>query len=655
MDDSSKTELHFGRFRINAAKRTLVRDSRLIDLTPKEFDTFLALAEAAGRVVEKQVLIGRVWPDSFVGEGSLARNISVIRKALGEDVIETVPRRGYRLRIPLETVPDIVVPLAGEVVTSRILASAEGSSIPLAAQNEVAGTLGVHDLPSSSWANRIVPSRRWAYAALVVLGAGIVGIFLRTSISQPISVARIESLQSSVRVAVLPFVNYTGTPEKDYLCDGLTEATISELSRLSPGQMSVIARTSAMKFKSTDKAIPEIARELSADYVLESSVRGSGDRLRVTAQLVRGSDASHVWTGEYERSLRTVLDVQQQVAIAVAEEIRLSVDASASRRIHGPHPVDPEAYQYYLLGRFYCNKRSQDGLVKAVAFFQRAIDRDPGYATAYAGLADSYLVLGGGYLPDIETYEKARTAALKAIKLDSMLSDPYASLAYEKFVNEHDMTGADENYQHALTLDPNNATAQHWYALYLSAMKRSDEAILHINRALELDPFAVAIRYNAAWIYLHAERYDEALALAKRALDFDPSSAPAHGTLAVIYESKGLYQLAVAEFRTAQKLRAGYSPYAIEVAHMYALEGKKNRAASLLATFLSDPRWGHVAPYSIAVTYAALGRKDKAFSWLKRSVDDHSCTTNELNNDHDLDSLRSDQRFKKIFQAFNLG
>lgn len=249
---------------------------------------------------------------------------------------------------------------------------------------------------------------------------------------------------------------------------------------------------------------------------------------------------------------------------------------------------------------------------------------------------------------DVEAYGKARDAALKAIEIDSTLSDAYASLAYEKFVNERDLAGADSDYQRALALDPNNANAHHWYALCLAAAKRFDEAIQQIDLALELDPMAIAIHYNAGWVYIAAGRYDDALAAAQRALEIDPNNAPAHGTLAVAYRFKGKYEQAIAEFQKAQDLRAGYSPYEVEVARMYALEGRKDRARMLLASLLSDRRWGDVAPYSIALTYVALGQPDSAFRWLKRCADDHSCTPIEFNTDRELDSLRSDPRFAQF-------
>ena len=630
----------FGVFRLRLGERTLTRDGHSLDLTPKEFDTLRVLVEARGRVVAREELIRQVWPDSYVGDGSLARNISVLRKVLGEDVIATVPRLGYRLAIPVAV--DLEEPLLPSQLEKEVAPNHAATVAPAADPEEVPRNEA--DPPKQPfWRGIHAHARPLAYATLLSLFVLIVVLLNRDSVSD----AKVNPLQGPVRIAVLPFANYTGNPQEDYLCDGMTEATISELSRLKPDQLSVIARTSAMKFKNTDRSIPQIAAELKADYILESSVRGSSDRMRITTQLVRGSDASHVWTGEYERSPHNVLDVQQELSVAVAEEIRLTVDASARKRLHDEHAVDPEAYQDYLLGRFHWNTRNREGLFKSLEDFQRAIARDPQYARAYAGLADAYLVLGGGYLPDIEAYNQARASAQKALALDNTLSDAYTSLAYEEFVNERDMNAADQNYQRALALDPNNANAHHWYALYLSAMKRPDEAMQQIGRALELDPLAIGIRYNAGAIYLAAGRLDEADAFAKRSIELDPNCAPAHGTLALVYEARQEYAAAIKEFETAQKLRAGYSPYAVEVAHVYALQGKRERARTLLASLLSDSGWAEVAPYTFALTYMALGQKDHAFHWLKRCTDDRSCTALEFNS-RALDPLRSDPRFAQI-------
>jgi len=645
MNDLHGAAFAFGPFRLEAEQGIVTRDGETVVLTPKEFNTLVVLVEAGGRVVRKEELIERIWPDSFVGDGSLARNISVLRKALGESLIETIPRRGYRLTLPVE--------LAGSKTETSNVGNATGTatvSVPFVIPSPTEVVPGVQ--PESKrqardWRHSPV---RWAiFASLLVLG-GILSLLVRGTSST--SVVRGNAVPA--RIAVLPFANYTGVDQQSYLCDGLTEAMISELSRLSPSELGVIARTSVMKYKQTTKTIPEIARDLKVDYVLESSVRSAGDRLLVTTQLVRGDDASNLWTGEYERELRNVLDVQQQVSIAIASEIRIHLSSATQVRLQRSHGVDPEAFRDYLLGRYYWNKRNKEGLFKSVEFFNRAISRDPRYARAYSGLADAYLVLGGGYIPDVEAYAKARTAALKAVELDNSLAEAYASLAYEKFVNERDWAGADQDYQKAIALDPGYATARQWYALYLLAMSRPEEAIQQVDRALELDPLSLPVAYNAGRIYFEAGRHAAGLALTRRALDIDPNNAPTHGSLAAEYLSTGVYDQAIAEFRAAQKLRGGYSPYAIEVAHVYAVEGWRTAARDTLEPLLSDPKWGEVAPYSFAVTFAALGQKDKAFRWLRKSVEDHSCTVNEISTDQALDPLRGDARFAEIRRQFRL-
>lgn len=493
----------FGVFHLDPGRRAVSRNGRPLALTPKEFDTLLALVKAEGRLVEKEDLLAQIWNDCHVGDGSLARNISVLRKMLGGGVIKTIPRRGYRLALSVTTVAP-----AAQAVNPERAARAQ------------------------YW--------RWlAYGTLVALLCGIAILANRTSASDA------KHLQRALGTAEPAFANYTGDRQ-----DG--------------------------------------------------------------------------------------------------EGIHWLLDSPLSAQNRNARPIDAEAYQDYLLGRFYWNKRNREGLFKSIEYFERALSRDSSYARAYAGLADAYLVLGGGYLPDVQAYNKGRRAAQRALELDNTLSDAYTSLAYENFVNERDMTGADAAYRRALSLDANSANAHHWYALYLSAMNRPDEAILHINRAVELAPLAVGIRYNASRVYLAAGRREEAVRAAKWALEIDPNSAPAHGTLAAAYAAEGLYGRAIAEFQTAQKLRAGYSAYAIEVAHMYALEGAKDRAQGLLASLVSDSHWTQAAPYNFALTYAALGQKEKAFFWLKRCEDDRSCTASEINNDHGLDPLRSDARFARI-------
>ncbi|MGH9452979.1 MAG: TPR end-of-group domain-containing protein [Terriglobia bacterium] len=634
----------FGPLRLDAGQRMLWRDGQLLPLTPKEFDTLLVLVENSGHLVGKEEIISRVWPDTFVGDSSLTRNISVLRRALGDDVIQTLPKFGYRLTLEVTQSPvssPSVLPRQG-AASSAPTSMGQAVSIPSALSEQG----GAGSAPTRrTW----LPRAAWSAVAVLLATGSYLG-YRRASHSPGTP----PLVTGPVRVAVLPLVNLTGDERQEYLCDGLTEAMISELSRLSPGQLDVIARTSAMQYKHSHKSVPQIGRELRVGYVLESSLRQSGKRIRVTTQLVRAADAGHVWTGEYERDIEDVLSVQQQVAIAIAGEIKLKLAPATDTRLRNPHPVDAEAYRDYLLGRFYWNRRTRDGLLQSLTYFRQAIARDPAYARAYAGLADAYLMLGGGYLPDRESYDKAREAALRALKLDPTLAEAYCSLGYEKFVNERDWPGADDDYQRALSLDSGYATAHHWYALYLAAMLRQDEAIREIRRALDLDPLSVAINYGAGSIDIQAGRYDEAVRQLQKTLQIDPNNSVTHGVLAVAYERMRRYEQAAGEFKTAQRLSGGYSPYAVEVAHVYAQAGQSARARSILRELLKDRKWGDVAPYNVAVTYAALGDKNQAFHWLQESVNGRSCTVAEINTDRDLDPLRSDLRFEAMRRWFHL-
>jgi TolB-like protein/DNA-binding winged helix-turn-helix (wHTH) protein/Tfp pilus assembly protein PilF len=581
----------FGPFRMDAAQRSLWRDDQPIPLTPKEFDTLLVLLQSGGEMVRKETIVSRVWPDTFVSDSSLTRNVSVLRKALGDDVIQTVPKFGYRLTGPVTVLP------------AAVPAPAETAAEEIPATEDVQGSMLPH-----------LPKRTWIALVVLVLLAGTdsyVGDRKTAATS-----ARSRPAPGRIRIAVLPFANLTGDDGQEYFCDGLTEAMISELSRLSPGQLDVIARTSAMQYKHTIRSVPQIASELKVAYVLESSLRESDKTVRVTTQLVRGSDAGHLWTGEYERELKDVLTVQQQLAIAIAGEIKLKLTRTNGAPSRNQRPVDAEAYRDYLLGRFYWNRRNREGLLRSLDYFRFAVARDPGYAPAYAGLADAYLVLGGGYLPVRESYSQARAAALKALDLDPGLAEAWCSLAYEEFINERRWAEADANYQRAISLDPGYATAHHWYAQYLSAMSRHDEAIQEIKRALELDPLSVAINYNSGAIYTEAGRYGEAVAQLRRALEIDPGNAVTHGALAVAYERKKLYKQAVAEFETAQRQQGGYSPYAIEAVHVYAMAGETAKARAVLHHLLDSGNWAEVSPISFARAYASLGKKDEAFRWL---------------------------------------
>jgi TolB-like protein/DNA-binding winged helix-turn-helix (wHTH) protein/Tfp pilus assembly protein PilF len=624
--DSFETIFHFGPFRVDAGERALCREGRQIPLAPKEFETLLALLESGGHLVEKETLIARIWPDSYVGDGSLARNISVLRKVLGEDVIQTVPKIGYRLA---------VVPAIGPVSPEPTKGNREPQQV-----EEPQAPIPRH-------------KRRAVIAVSALLLIVSIGSFLGSLFrhSKQVDAHR----PALVRIAVLPFQNMTGNEGDEYLCDGLTEAMISELSRLDPGSLSVIARTSSMHYRRTSKTISTIGKELSVDYLLESSLRGAGDRLHITTQLIRVSDATHLWTGEYERGLQDVVQLQEQIAIGIAGEIQLKLAPATAARLGKGHQINAVAYRNYLLGRYQLNKRTRDGILKAHNYFQQALTIDPDYAPAHAGAADTYIQEAiWGISSNRDGYRMGVASAQKALTIDAESSEAYAALGLADYLYEWNWKEAEDNFLKAIRLDPNFAAAHARYAYFLAAFKRHDEAVREIKRALELDPLSVGTSQNAGFIYAQAGRYVESVIQLQQALQLDEQNQVTHGYLAITYEWQGDYDRALNEFQTAQKVSGRYVPYAAGIGHVLAMKGRRSEARDIMKKLAESGRREPVSPYSFAAIHAALGEKDEAFKFLQDAVNDRSCTVTELNNDHALDPLRSDPRFQQLRRQLKL-
>lgn len=623
MNDLPKRVFCFGSFRLDAEDRTVRKNGENIPLSPKEFETLLILVEKGGHLVKKEDLIARVWPETFVADGSLTRNISVLRRVLGDKLIETLPKTGYRLT---ELVTVEISPVAEETVTE------------------------VRPAPSSPVTAGVWTKRISFLIAVVILCA--IAILLSRILRH--SKASASSRANLVRIAVLPLVNMTGNENQEYLCDGLTEAMISELGHLDPQELSVIARTSVMQYRSTTKTIPQIGHELSVDYILEGSVRGSGDRLRITTQLVRASDSSHLWTGIYDKDTKDILGLEQQVAIGIAEEIELKFKPFTHAGVQGESPDNPEAYRNYLLGRYYLNKRNREGVIRAQEYFKKALEIEPAYARAYAGLADVHLQEAvGGIRPHLDGYRESEMAATKAIQIDSSLAEAYSTLGLLSYIYRWDWASADQSFQRAISLDPNLALAHARYGYYLGATKRYDEAIREMQHAIDLDPLSINASQNFGYVYALAGRYDEAITQLHKALDLDPNNPATHGYLGLAYEWKGDYPQSLDEFRTAQKVSGRLVPYAAGVAQVLALAGRTKEARVILNDLFVARKQEPVAAASFAQIYAALGDRDKAFLWLQQAIDERSCTVLELN-DHSFDSLKSDHRFAEIRRELKL-
>jgi TolB-like protein/Flp pilus assembly protein TadD len=455
-------------------------------------------------------------------------------------------------------------------------------------------------------------------------------------------------------LAVLPFENIGGDPDQEYFSDGLTEELITQLGRLDPLRLGVIARTSAMAYKRTRKSVDEIGRELGVHYVLEGSVRNAGGRIRIAAQLVQVRDQSHLWAETYERDLIDVLAVQAELGCAVAHEIGiLFAPQGSDARRRGA--IDPTAYQAYLRGRYCWNKRTAEGFRKGIGYFEDATRTDPGYARAYAGLADCYALLGDvgvAALRPREAFARAEEAVRRALEIDDTLAEAHASFAHVR-VHAFDWADAEREFERALALDPNYATARHWYALYLAAMERHAEAMAMIRRAQELDPVSLAIGTDAGVLLYYARRFDEAIEQYLRVLEMDPGFARAHATLGSAYAQKGRHQEAVAALRQAVALGRDNAKKAA-LARACAAAGRRTEALGILTELTEASEPSYAAPHPIALIHAALGQVDQAFEWLLRAREEKAPEIVFLKVDPWLDGLRPDPRFRDLLRSVGL-
>jgi len=548
----------------------------MVPLAPKVADALRLLIENAGNVIGKDELLKNIWPDTFVGEGSLTRTISILRKALaddagGQDYIVTIPKRGYRFAAPI---------------------------------SETSG-------PKA----RPVPEK--------------------------------------LMLAVLPFENLSGNKKQEYLSDGLTEELITQLGRLNPERLGVIARTSAMQYKSTRKSIQQIGRELGVAYVLEGSVRRSGNRVRVTAQLIQVSDQTHLWAQGYEREMRDILTLQRHVSQAVAKEIEIKLARQEPSRLDAG-AINPAAYETYLKGRYLWNKRTLDSLENSVRYFQRAIELDPGYERAYAGLADSYLTLhDDGHLPPRKALASAKRAAAKGLRIDKTLAEAHTSLAHAH-LHEFNWPAAGAEFKRAIELNPNYPAAHFYYANYLVARECLDEAIAEAQRAQALDPVSLPAGSNTASVLYHARLYGLAIEQSLKVLDMDRNFARAHEDLGRAYEQKGMYEQAIRALRTAVA-NSGRSPaYLGSLAYAYAVSGHRKEAAKLFEELRKMARKRYVSAYVFALVCAGLKDKDGAFAWLRKACDEYSSALIFLKVNPRFAALRSDARFHDLLRHVGL-
>jgi TolB-like protein/Tfp pilus assembly protein PilF len=453
-------------------------------------------------------------------------------------------------------------------------------------------------------------------------------------------------------IAVLPLENLSRDPEQDYFAEGMTEALITSLAKIGP--LRVVSRTTVMRYKGVHRPLPEIARELGVDAVVEGTVQRSGKRLRISAQLLHAPTDTHLWAESYDRDLRDVLALQSELARAIANEIQVKLTPLDHARFGEAHPINPEAYEAYLKGRYHWNRRSREGFGKAVQFFQQAIAGDPAYAAAYAGLADCLSILAlWSLVPPNGGCGKAKRLALQALQLDPGLAEAHASLAFATAHYDYDFLAAEREFERSLELNPRYATAHHHFGWCLAATGRYEEGCTELKRAIRLDPSSSVFRFGLGVVYNRARRYDQASEQFEKAIELDPSSAQGHWGLGLTYLNNRMYEPAIAEMRKGLRLSQEATMGVAFLGEACAAAGCEDEAQKILEQLKERSKHPYVTPFVVARIYAALGKKEEALRWLETGYRARDAWMVFLKTEPQFDDLRSDPRFQDLLRRMN--
>ena len=628
-----RTLLSFGPFQVDLRAGELRKQGMKIRLRQQPLKVLTLLLENPGEVVTRDELKQAIWPrETFVDfDVGLDAAIYKLRQALGDSAdsprfVETLPRRGYRFIAAVESTTSTPQP-------------------DLATHAQAAAEQPVKALAI------LRPAKLWilvgALAAMLVLfvGLNIGGLrqrFLRTSATRTVQA-----------VAVLPLENLSGDPTQEYFADGITEALITDLGKI--GELRVISRTSVMRYKGTKKPLQEIARELQVDALVEGTVARSGDRVRITANLIQASPEKHLWAETFERNLRDVLALQDEVSLAIANGVRVRLTPQEQARLASAHPVNPEAYEAYLEGRYFSEKLWPLVVPKASEYFELAIRKDPAWALPYSGLADSYSFLGVNAAIPNEFCRKAKEAALEGVKRDDRAAETHLSLADVEYWCDWDWLGAEREIKQAIELNPNFARAHSSYGRYLLTIGRADEGLAETKRAVELDPLSLEIRWDR-WLLLYLTgQYDGALEQCRKIEELYPTIEYGHLYCGDAEVQKGNLVEAIRELQEAVTLSEGRNARTVaHLAYAYALAGRRNDAQNLLAKLLEMSKQRYIHPVLVARVYAGLGQKQDAFEWLEKAYQVHGRDLLELKYDPRFGSLRSDPRFNDLLRRIGL-
>ena len=626
--------LRFSGFEVDLTAKELRRRGRPVKLPPQAFRILELLASHPGQLVTREAMQQEVWSDGTIVdfEHGINKSIRQIRDALNDDAdqprfVETVPRRGYRFIAQVET-PEPVPTTAASPETA-----------PPATISE----------PQSADAPAPVPKRPHLTVRWLLGGASVslLSILLlafnagawRNRLLAPTRSRPIESL------AVLPLENLSNDPEQDYFADGLTDEMITSLAKISA--LRVISRTSVMRYRGTKEPLPQIARELNVDAVLEGTVMRDHDRVRITAQLIAAAPEKHLWAEKYEGNLSEILALQDAVAKAVTHEIRIQLTPGEQTLWSRPRAVDPAAYEAYLKGRHLWGISGEANLQESRRYFEQSIDKDPTYARAWAGLADAYNYLASwGVLSSQDARPRAKAAADKALELDESLAGPLVTLAEQKANYEWDWAGAERLFRRAITMNSHDGMAHHGYAGYLAALGRNSEAIVEARRAHEVEPLSGIYSANIIWKLYLARRYDEAEAEARRLNIWDGY------VLASVYLQARRPREAVAMLRKAAESYAGVTELMF-LGHALGVTGDQAGGRKVLGRMLALSKQRHVPPEKIALVYEGLGDRKQALQWYEKAYSERSMNTWHLP-DPRLDGIRTEPRFREIMRRMGL-
>ncbi len=614
---ASRRTVRFGAFEFNPETGELRKHGLRIKLQGQPIEVLRTLLEQPDKIVSREELQKRLWPaDTYVDfEHSLNAAIKRLRAALGDSAeaprfVETVAGRGYRFIAPL--------------------------------------SLPVEEVLQPPIQNEQPPARRPFALRAIVTAALVLLAVIGLSVAGLRNILRGRGVSSPIRsLAVLPLANLSGNPDQEYFVDGMTDALRQSLEGISA--LRVISRTSSMHYRGSNKPLPEIARELNVDAVIEGSVLRSGDQVRITVQLIQAATERRLWGNTYEGDLKDVFAFQSQVARKIADEIRVTLTPPDRARLARVRTANPGAYLAYAKGRFLWNRRTEQDMQKAIVYFQEAIEKDHDYALAYDGLADCWMALGWyGYLSPADTFPHAKAAVTKAVSLDDSLAEAHTSLAFVSLYYDWDWAKADREFRRAIDVNPNYANAHHWYAEFLSLVGRHELAIAESERARELDPLSNIINTWVGSRYFFARQYDKAIEQYRNAVEMDPNFVPVHLVLGQAYEQKGMFQEAVAELERAVTLSGGSPVYIASLAHAYGSAGRRSQAQKLTDDLRKLSKQKYVSSYDVALALSGLGETAQALAWLEKAVEERSPRVAFLGVEPRFDKLRLEPRFHQL-------